>query len=110
MKPTLFIASALIGSALGIARADDKGKTIRTTATVEVIDDARQVDDIIARVKAKEAESQAPRVPVVKSEAAKLERAPLPPARDHDDKVRDQPNRQRDHRDRDHSGNHHSHR
>jgi hypothetical protein len=40
----------------GTARADDKaqGHALRATATVEVIEDARQVDEIIARVKARE--------------------------------------------------------
>ncbi len=47
---------ALVAWLGGSARADEKAKghALRATATVEVIEDARQVDEIIARVKARE--------------------------------------------------------
>lgn len=99
MRPTLFLATALVSGALGTARAEDKATVVRTTSTVEVIDDARQIDDIIARVKARGAEAQAPKEhkPL---EPEKLERAPLPPVRDRDEKAHAKSNRQLDRRDR----------
>jgi hypothetical protein len=51
----------LLGFIAGVAGADEKGTRVRSTASVEVIDDARQVDEIIARIRAKrEEEARAP--------------------------------------------------
>ncbi len=84
-------ARAWIGLALAVASgaawADDKGHMVRATATVEVIEDARQVDDIIARVRAREA-AEKQREPAVDPRAerpanadARVERPALPEAR-----------------------------
>jgi hypothetical protein len=88
--------AAALGIACFAARADEKAQNaVRSTATVEVIDDAAQVDEIIARVRAKQAATPRPPAPPKRDgEAAKGTRAVLPPA-PVDDKV-DEKARQRD--------------
>ena len=53
MRRAVLIAGALAAQAT-VARADDP-RPVRSTATVEVIEDNKHVDDIIARVRAEQA-------------------------------------------------------
>jgi hypothetical protein len=95
------IGALLLGGAFADARADEKPRPLRATATVEVIEDARQVDDIIARVKsqgsdpAPKSEGQAARGP-----RRELDRVPVAPQHERDDKARERAQRQHDHHDR----------
>jgi hypothetical protein len=75
----LCVAVALALGASGV-RADDRGGVVRSTATVEVIDNAREVEDIIARVRAKEqAEPRAPEPRETEARAHAPRPKPLPP-------------------------------
>lgn len=78
------ILLAFAGTALGGGAAVADGPAqVRSTATVEVIDDPRQVDDIIARVRAQQAREQArPQTPPIQQVAAppKIQRPALPAA------------------------------
>lgn len=49
----LLFAFALVAAASGAAWADDS--RVRTSATVEVIDDKAQIDDVISRLRAQQA-------------------------------------------------------
>ncbi len=92
---------------LGTARADEPRKKVRPSVTVEVIDDAHHVDDIISRMKAappnKDAKAVAPQ-PQPPAEHPKVERPPL--RTDDAEATKAAPNRsekseRRDRRDRD---------
>jgi hypothetical protein len=112
MNEKLSVAAVLVGCAIGLcsqpgersARADEKARPVRTTVTVEVIDNARQVEDIIARVRAQQ--NRATQVNGARRSATvpppaprrELERPPLPPAREREEKVRQSPVRDRERR------------
>jgi hypothetical protein len=75
---------ALLGGPLGggAALADGPAQ-VRSTATVEVIDDARQVEDIIARVRAQQAiDAARPATPPSRqvAPATRVQRPALPAA------------------------------
>ena len=94
----LCFAGALVvyAGAAGFARAEEPQRRVRATATVEVIDDARHVDDIISRQKSQSAPTRpaADRTAPAgdravrpttggtpaPNDAHKIERPPLPPA------------------------------
>jgi hypothetical protein len=85
MSARRVVFAALVGGSLaagGAARADGPAQ-VRSTATVEVIDDPKQVDDIIARVRAQQAREQArPQTPASQqaTQPARLQRPSLPAA------------------------------
>ncbi|HXU71180.1 MAG TPA: hypothetical protein VN947_17720 [Polyangia bacterium] len=53
MTTRLLLALSLVAAASGAAWADDS--RVRTSATVEVIDDKAQIDDVISRLRAQQA-------------------------------------------------------
>jgi hypothetical protein len=73
----LILAFALVAVASGAAWADDT--RVRTTATVEVIDDQSQVDDVITRLRAQQAAEKLKPSTVQQAGNLKLER-PAPPS------------------------------
>lgn len=98
----LFSFASTLGAAFSAsaARADDAPRRVRATASVEVLDDTRHVDDIISRMKAASAAAKAqagagepgldnvgtantaktPSTPAARDPAHRLERPALPSA------------------------------
>ena len=72
----LILALGLVAAASGAAYADDT--RVHTTATVEVIDDRAQIDDVISRLRAQQALGQTGAKTVQPGASLKLER-PAPP-------------------------------
>jgi hypothetical protein len=73
MKPALrACAMAVVAGAAAVASADDA--RVRTSATVEVIDDQGEIDEVIARLRA-----QTVREPKSHLVPLKQERPPTPP-------------------------------
>jgi hypothetical protein len=69
--------AALLGALLGTARGDEPLK-IRPSATVEVIDDKAQIDDVISRLKSE------PPKKAAGADELRANRLPPPPANDKD--------------------------
>jgi len=71
------LACALVAAAGGLAFADDT--RVRTSATVEVIDDKAQIDDVISRLRTQQALDKAQHpTPLQQAATLKVER-PAPP-------------------------------
>jgi hypothetical protein len=87
-----------LGGAAALADEPPANK-VRTSATVEVIEDARRVDDIISRMKSQPRSAQAPeaqKAAAPEGEAARPERPALPsaePDRAHGEHQRDKEQR-----------------
>jgi hypothetical protein len=74
----IVLAFAFVAWASGAAWADDT--RVRTTATVEVIDDKAQIDDVITRLRAQQAlDKQAHAATLPHAANLKVER-PVPPS------------------------------
>jgi hypothetical protein len=73
----ILLAFALVAVAGGAAWADDT--RVRTTATVEVIDDQTQVDEVISRLRAQQAAEKLKPANLQQAGNLKLER-PAPPS------------------------------
>jgi len=72
------LAFAFVALASGAAFADDS--RVRTTATVEVIDDKAQIDDVISRLRTQQAlDKQRAATAVQEAASLKVER-PAPPS------------------------------
>lgn len=75
----LMLALALVAATASAARADDT--RVRTSASVEVLDDKAQVDDVISRLRQQQQQQQAASTEsAAKAQAGalKLERPPAP--------------------------------
>jgi len=73
----LLFAFALVATASGAALADDT--RVRTSATVEVIDDKAQIEDVISRLRTQQALDKAQHpTPLQQAATLKVER-PQPP-------------------------------
>ena len=72
----LILALALVAAAGGAAFADDAH--VRTSATVEVLDDKAQIDDVISRLRAQQALDKQRTSTLQKAGSLKVER-PAPP-------------------------------
>jgi hypothetical protein len=72
----LVLALGMVAAASGVAFADDT--RVRTTATVEVIDDRAQIDDVISRLRAQQALDKQATATMQKAGSLKVER-PAPP-------------------------------
>ena len=72
----LLIALGLVAATSGVALADDT--RVRTSATVEVIDDKAQIDDVITRLRAQQALEKQRKTTPPQAASLKLER-PAPP-------------------------------
>jgi hypothetical protein len=75
MKRIVF-ALGLVAATSGAALADDT--RVRTSATVEVIDDKAQIDDVVTRLRAQQALDKQRAVTEQKAASLKVER-PAPP-------------------------------
>jgi hypothetical protein len=71
------MVGVLVASATGVAWADDT--RVRTTATVEVIDDKAQIDDVISRLRSQRVVDKSPGTTTPHAASLKLER-PAPPS------------------------------
>ncbi len=101
-KLAIAIAALLAAPALADPPAgqDEKPRAVRATSTVEVIDDARQVDDIIARVRAQRQEVAAKsevRPAAAAGPRRDLERVPVSTAREREDRAREKAQRREHH-------------
>ena len=76
MTTRLLLALSLVAAASGAAWADDS--RVRTSATVEVIDDKAQIDDVISRLRAQQALDKQRTSTLQKAGSLKVER-PAPP-------------------------------
>ena len=72
----LVLALAFVAAASGAALADDT--RVRTSATVEVLDDKAQIDDVISRLRAQQALDKQRAGTLQQAGSLKLER-PAPP-------------------------------
>ena len=72
----MILALGLVAAAGGLGRADEPH--VRTSATVEVIDDRAQVDDVISRLRAQQALDKQRSATVQQAGSLKVER-PAPP-------------------------------
>ncbi|HEY2747343.1 MAG TPA: hypothetical protein VGL86_22125 [Polyangia bacterium] len=72
----LILALGLLAATGGVAFADDT--RVRTSATVEVIDDRAQIDDVISRLRAQQARGSQGAATVQQQGNLKVER-PAPP-------------------------------
>ena len=72
----LLFALCLVAAAGGAAFADDA--RVRTSATVEVLDDKAQIDDVISRLRAQQALDKQRATTLQKAGSLKVER-PAPP-------------------------------
>ncbi len=70
------LALGLVAAASGAAFADDT--RVRTSATVEVLDDKAQIDDVISRLKAQQALEKQHAATLQNAASLKVER-PAPP-------------------------------
>jgi hypothetical protein len=81
----VILAFALVAAAGGAAWADDT--RVRTSATVEVIDDKAQIDDVISRLRTQQALDKKQATPVQQAATLKVER-PAPPTTTQDSQHR----------------------
>ena len=74
----MVLAFALVAAAAGAARAEDS--RVRTSATVEVLDDKAQIDDVISRLRTQQAlDRQRSQTALQQAASLKVER-PAPPS------------------------------
>jgi hypothetical protein len=74
----LALPLVLVAAGAGVARADDT--RVRTSATVEVLDDKAQIDDVISRMRAQQAlDKVRPTGTLQQAGSLKVER-PAPPS------------------------------
>ena len=79
------LALALVATAGGAAFADDAH--VRTSATVEVLDDKAQIDDVISRMRTQQARDKKQPAPLQQAATLKVER-PAPPTTTQDSQHR----------------------
>ncbi|HEX9105342.1 MAG TPA: hypothetical protein VF997_24195 [Polyangia bacterium] len=77
----ILFALGLVAATSGAAFADDT--RVRTSATVEVIDDKAQIDDVISRLRAQQALDKQKAAPPQQAGSLKVER-PAPPTSSND--------------------------
>jgi hypothetical protein len=81
----VIFAFALVAAAGSAAWADDT--RVRTSATVEVLDDKAQIDDVISRMRTQQARDKKQPAPLQQAATLKVER-PAPPTTTQDSQHR----------------------